>query len=260
MGNEANKYLGKTGTVTKQNQNREKREAFEDIAKGTNKRDWVKEINTLCKRKAATDQTTNAFFESTQPLAHEESVPLAQEMKLSNSPLMERTACIITVHKALCTDAENGSHSDWCPHSSIRDATSFPDARLSLFSASLDGFLARQVAIQKAASIKETSKTGASAAFRGVLLTIRSFIEASVVHGHRVINSTAHEHGPFLAQANMKSLMSQVGNSVNVAHATHLMDQLGALYAVVYGSAYRHAAIANQKMVKYIDMMFRRLE
>lgn len=89
---------------------------------------------------------------------------------------------------------------------------------------------------------------------------MKSYLEASVDHAERALESIAGQHGALLKHESMNSLMKKLGNATDIAHATSLFEQVAALHAVQYGIAARTAAQSNEDLIPLIDKMLHSVE
>jgi hypothetical protein len=72
-----------------------------------------------------------------------------------------------------------------------------------------------------------------------VLTTMREFIKTMDKYVDDSAKLIAEQHGAILKHANLKDLMSKIGDAVDTAAMKSLVEQLGALHATVYASKNR---------------------
>ncbi|KAF4452840.1 hypothetical protein F53441_4395 [Fusarium austroafricanum] len=232
-----------------------------------------------------------AFFDFDSELTRAQADELHGEMARLNSNLCDiDPELTMAVHKALRTDADNvgegieldeheGEHhlGDILPRNAllfflesclqiIPTADAHEDIILQEVKAILP-FCKRysnncpRTPLQKAIDNRATiSQPVTPQNFQTTLLALKSYLEASVAHANRAIESVAGQHGALLKHANMNILMMKLGNSTDIPQATSLFEQVSALHAVQYGIAARDAAKLNEDIIPLIDKMLHSIE
>ncbi|KAG4259209.1 hypothetical protein FPRO03_13143 [Fusarium proliferatum] len=225
----------------------------------------------------------SAFFDFSSELTRAECDELREELARLNYKLARiDPELIMAVHKALCTDVNTeleGEHhlGDILPRNSLLfflesclEIIPTADAHEDVILREVKALLPHcqrysnncpRNSLQKAVDSGATpSQPVTSQNFRTTLLTMKSYLEASVDHAERALESIAGQHGALLKHESMHSLMKKLGNATDIAHATSLFEQVAALHAVQYGIAARTAAQSNEDLIPLIDKMLHSVE
>ncbi|KAM0265547.1 hypothetical protein ACHAPA_007698 [Fusarium lateritium] len=230
----------------------------------------------------------SAFFDFNSELTRAQSDELHREIAVLNSNLCGiDPELIMAVHEALRTDADNvgrdneveGEHflGDTLPrnallfflescHEMIPTAEAHEDVILREVKAILP-FCKRysnncpRTPLQKAVDNGATTTQPVTPQnFQTALLALKSYLEASVAHANRAVESVAGQHGALLKNANMNILMRKLGNATDIPHATSLFEQVSTLHAVQYGITAQAAAQLNEDVIPLIDKMLHSIE
>ncbi|KAF5623663.1 hypothetical protein F25303_11767 [Fusarium sp. NRRL 25303] len=230
----------------------------------------------------------HAFFDFSSELTRNECGELHEEVSQLNPKLRGMDPeLIMAVHKALRTDDSNvhedteseGEHylGDALPRSALLfflecclDATPTAHAHEEVVLREVKGILpfcqrysnnCPRTTLERVVDKGATKSQPVTAQnFQAVLLAVKAYLEASVTHANRVIESVAGEHGALLKHESMNSLMKKLGNVTDVAHATSLFERVCSLHALQYGIAALSTAQANEEIIPLLDTILHSIE
>ncbi|KAF5700424.1 hypothetical protein FMUND_14336 [Fusarium mundagurra] len=229
----------------------------------------------------------SAFFDFSCELTRAQSDELREEVARLNSKLRGiDPKLIMAVHNALRTDADDGGRDteleddhhlgDILPRNALLffleccidmiPAAAHEDAVLREVKAILP-FCQRysntcpRTPLQKAVDSGSTTHHPVTPQnFKAALLALKSYLEASVAHANRTVESVAGQHGALLKNTSMNALMKKLGNATDIPYATSLFEQVAALHAVEYGITAQAASKMNEDIIPLIDKMLNSVE
>ncbi|RBR13008.1 hypothetical protein FVER53590_06601 [Fusarium verticillioides] len=224
----------------------------------------------------------SAFFDFSCDLTRAQSDELHEEVARLNSKLRGiDPEFIMTVHKALRTDVDTeleGEHHlgdilprnallfflesclDLIPTDAHEDVVLREVKAILPFCERFSNNCPRTPLQQAIDNRPSASQPVTPQNFATTLLVLKSYLQASVTHANRSVESVAGQHGALLKHTSMNALMKKLGNATDVPCATSLFEQVASLHAVQYGITARAAAQSNEDIIALIDKILHSIE